>query len=71
MSECVCECPCGALRGPASEDLSRALRGLKNCILSLLEDVVPPWATEIILLSGSPARPYILILCHVFRVKGH
>lgn len=57
MSECVCECLRGALWGPASGDLYRALRVLKNCVLSYLEDVVQAWVAEKIMVSsGFPVR---------------
>lgn len=70
MSECVCKCLWGPL-----EACLRSFQGperTEEFILFYLEDVVQPWVAEKIrLLSGSPARPCILVLCHVFRVKGH
>lgn len=56
VSECVCECICGTLRGFASGDLLYgALGGIKDhYILFYLEDVVQTWVAEILVLSGTP-----------------
>lgn len=61
----------GATEGLPSEIsfTGRALKGLRNCILSYLEDVAQPWVAEkVVFLSGTPVRPCILILSHIFRL---